>query len=88
MIDAAEMNRIVSEHPELEELEIDNYLEIEANDAITMVHGLESLKKLRLNINESEYQEFIEELNGSDWEYTSELSKGERKHYSIALHRK
>lgn len=86
-IKTAQVNRIVKKHPELVELEINNNYEIDANDAISMVRELQSLKKIRFNINEFEYKQFIDQL-ASDWEHTSKLSNGSRKHYCIDLHRK
>lgn len=87
-INTAEVNRIVNEHPNLVELEIENDHEIHADDAISMVRGLNSLKKIRFNINELEYNGFIDQLSSDTWEYTSKLSSGDRKHYFMDLHRK
>lgn len=86
-IGTAQLNRIVKEHPGLVELEINNDNRIEVDDAISMVRKLNSLEKFRFNINEFEYKQFIDQL-ASDWEYTSKLSNGPLKHYSIDLHRK
>lgn len=86
-IDSDEVNRIVNEHSGLIELKINNDHEIGADDAITMVRGLNSLKKFRFNINEFEYKGFIDQLT-SDWEHsTSGLSNDGRKHYVVDLHR-
>lgn len=83
-VTAGDVNRIVREHSQLVELEIKSNHNFDANDAITLMRQLNSLKQFRFDIRDEQYNKFTEQLD-SVWQYTS---KRVQCHYSIDLHRK
>lgn len=63
----AEAQRIISEHPLLVELDLPRH-QFKGNDALRFTRELDSLKILRIQINEEEYHRLLNQL-ASEWRH-------------------
>lgn len=66
-VNTTEVDRIVNECPALNELELPDH-RFTANDTVTLIRQLNSLKTFQFQMANSERTELVSQLNGSEWD--------------------
>lgn len=64
-----EIYRIVTEHPELEELNLP-YNNFAADDAIVLIRRLDMLQEFEVQLKKSEYTDLMSQLDDDEWTVT------------------